>query len=405
MADTRDTRPAPRAAAESSVPSVAANPLARLFDGFDEVVAEIGARADAGSPHPDDAWAEAAVYHPRDLALTVTEVVEETATAKTFRLRKTEGGPLPSFEAGQYVSLTVRVGDTVTSRAFSISSSPAERDHYDLTVRRLGGGLVSNHLLDTVRPGDEFTSDGPIGTFCHDPLFHGDDVVFLAGGSGVAPAMSMLRDVLDHGLTRRMTLVYGSRRADDVIFRDELETIARERPDVLTLHQVLSAPDPEWDGAVGPLDAGLIAELIGPLNGRMVYLCGPPGRYAFLVGQLRSLGHPRRRIRLEANSVALPPPADPRWPAGLDPAGKVTVTVGDRRFDVPRGKPLLDSLEENGVRPRASCRSGECALCRVRVCSGEVFHAEEARLRRSDETFGHAHACVAYPLEDLEIEL
>lgn len=402
--DHRGTRP-PKTPDGPPGPGVAANPLARLFDGFDDVVAELERRADAGSPHPDDAWAEAAAHHPRDLALTVTEVIEETATAATLRLRATGGGPLPSFAAGQYLSLTVRVGATVTSRAFSISSSPAERDYYDLTIRRLHGGLVSNHLLDTVRPGAGFTSDGPIGTFCHDPLFHGDDVVFLAGGSGVAPAMSMLRDVLDHGLDRRMTLVYGSRRADDVIFRAELEAIARDRPDVLTLHQVLSAPDPGWDGAVGPLDAALIAELAGPLNDRMVYLCGPPGRYPYLIEQLRALGQPRRRIRLEANSVALPPPADPRWPAGLDPAGTVTVAVDGRRFDVPRGRPLLDSLEENGVRPRASCRSGECALCRVRVCSGRVFHAEEARLRRSDETFGHAHACVAYPLEDLEIEL
>ncbi|MGV9314499.1 2Fe-2S iron-sulfur cluster-binding protein [Streptomyces sp. NPDC003691] len=384
------------------------NPLARLFDGADDVVAEIerraGAAADAGARHPDDAWAEAAAYHPKDLALTVSEVVDETPTAKTLRLRATGGGPLPSFLAGQYISLTVRIGELVTSRAFSISSSPADRDHWDLTVRRLRGGLVSNHLLDTTAPGDEFTSDGPIGTFFHDPLFHGDDVVFLAGGSGVAPAMSMIRDILDHGLNRRMTLVYGSRRADDVIFREELDRIARERPDVLTVHHVFAEPDPGGTGTPGPLDAALIDKLVGPLNGRMTYLCGPPGRYAPLVAQLRSLGQPRRRIRLEANSVALPPPADPRWPAGADPAGTVTVTAGGRSFRVPRGRPLLDSLEENGLRPQASCRSGECALCRVRVCSGQVFHAEEAKLRRSDRDFGYAHACVSYPLEDLEID-
>ncbi|MFJ8233160.1 2Fe-2S iron-sulfur cluster-binding protein [Streptomyces sp. NPDC094448] len=387
-------------------PSV--NPLARLFDGADEVVEEIERRAAAAESaavhHPDDAWAEAAAYHPTGLALTVSEVVDETATAKTLRLRASGGGPLPAFLAGQYISLTVRIGELVTSRAFSISSSPAERDHYDLTVRRLRGGLVSNHLLDTTAPGTEFTSDGPIGTFFHDPLFHGDDLVFLAGGSGVAPAMSMIRDVLDRGLNRRMTLVYGSKRADDVIFREELDRIARERPDVLTVHHVVSEPEPGWTGAVGPLDAALIDELAGPLNGRMTYLCGPPGRYARLVEQLRSLGQPRRRIRLEANSVALPPPADPHWPAEADPAGTVTVTVRGRSFEVPRGRPLLDSLEDNGLRPRASCRSGECALCRVKVCSGEVFHAEEARLRGSDRRFGYAHACVAYPLDDVELD-
>ncbi|MET8954111.1 FAD-binding oxidoreductase [Streptomyces sp. NPDC004533] len=384
--------------------STSTNPLAHLFEGADEVVAEIERRGAAGADHPADAREEITPYHPKVLDLTVAEVVEETVTTKTFRMRRPDGQPLPPFLAGQYISLHVRVGDVLTSRALSISSSPSVLDHYDLTVRRLRGGRVSNHLIDTVRPGDRFTSGGPIGTFYHDPLFHGDDVVFLAGGSGVAPAMSMIRDIVDHGLSRRMTLVYGSRHADDIIFRDELDAVVRDHPDI-TVHHVISDPGTDWTGEVGPLDAELISRLVGPLAGRMTYLCGPPGKYAYLVRQLEVLGHPRRRIRLEANSVALPPPADPRWPAGLSPEEEVTVTVRGRgSISVPRGRPLLDALEDNGLRPEASCRSGECALCRVRVCSGEVFHAEEARLRASDREFGFAHCCVAYPLTDVEID-
>ncbi|MCF2528828.1 FAD-binding oxidoreductase [Yinghuangia soli] len=381
-----------------------ANPLALLFDGADEVLAGMKRAEDAGTDHPNDAWAEIEPIHPRKLDLTVAEVVDETVTTKTFRLRRTDGAPMPPFLAGQYVNLHVEVDGVATSRAFSISSSPTIREYYDLTVRRLPGGRVSNHLIDTVKAGDRLTSGGPIGTFFHDPLYHGDDVVFLAGGSGVAPAMSMIGDIADNGLARRITLVYGSRRADDVIFRDELDALEARLPG-LTVHHVISEPGPDWTGAVTPLNAELIAELVGPLAGRMTYLCGPPGKYEFLIKELMSLGHPRRRIRYEDNSVAVQPGDDPRWPEGVDPQGTVTVTVrGRKAITVPRGRNLLEALEDNGMPQEASCRSGECSLCRVRVCSGEVFHAAEAKLRKADETFGFAHSCVAYPLTDVEID-
>ncbi|MEV5492936.1 2Fe-2S iron-sulfur cluster-binding protein [Streptomyces bobili] len=384
--------------------SMSINPLAHLFDGVSDVIAEIERRGETGADQPVDARAEIMSLHPEGIDLVVAQVIEETASTRTFRMRRPGGGELPPFLAGQYISLNVRIGDVLTNRPFSISSSPAVRDSYDLTVRRLKGGRVSNHLIDTVTVGHRFTSGGPVGAFSHNPLFHGDDVVFLAGGSGVAPAMSMIRDIVDRGLSRRMTLVYGSRRAEDVIFRDELDGITDRQPNI-RVHHVISQPGRGWKGAAGPLDAGLITSLLGPLAGRMTYLCGPSSKYDFLVKELESLGHPRRRIRVEAGNVAKPPPTDPRWPTVLDPRGEVTVTVrGRKSVSIPRGQALLEGLEDNGLRPKASCRSGECSMCRVRICSGEVYHAEEARLRMSDRQFGFAHSCVAYPLTDLEID-
>ncbi|MFJ5264900.1 FAD-binding oxidoreductase [Streptomyces sp. NPDC088387] len=382
----------------------AVNPLARLLEGADEVVERLKAHAESQAPHPADARSEVEPHHPRKIDLTVTEVIEETATTKTLRLGRPDGGDLPPFRAGQYISLDVRVGDVRTNRAFSISSSPTRRAHYDLTVRRLPGGLVSGYLLDEVSVGDRFTSGGPMGTFCHDPLFHGDDLVFLAGGSGVAPAMSMIREIAELGLPRRMTLLYGSRRSDDIIFRDELDAIAERHPNIV-VHHVLAQDEPGWTGAVKPLDAALIGRLAGPPAGRMTYVCGPAYKYPHLVGELESLGLPGRRIRKEANYIAKPPPEDTSWPSQLDTKEEVTVSVRGRgTFRMPRGQELIYGLEENGMPPEASCRSGECGDCRVKVCSGEVFHAEEARLRMADQRFGYAHSCVAYPLTDIEVD-
>lgn len=376
------------------------HPLAVLFDGAHDVLAEINRRAKDTTDHAAQTAKTIDTYHPKRLALTVDEVITETATTRTFRTRRTDGADLPPFLAGQYINVFI----DGTSRPFAISSSPARRDHYDLTVRRVPAGRISNLLIDTLRPGDTLTSTGPMGTFHHNPLFHGDDLVFLAGGSGVAPAMSMIRDTVDHGLDRRFHLLYGSRDHEDIIFRDELDELAAAHPGIRVDH-VIANPTPRWSGPTGFLTAALISSLAGPLNDRTVYVCGPQALYPYALDQLTALDHPRRRIRFEANGAPAHPERQENWPRGLDPSQDVTVTVRGTSFRSPRNRPLLDALEDQGIRPEAACRSGECSLCRIRVLEGQVHTAQEAELRLSDQQFGYTHSCVAYPLTDVEIDL
>ncbi|MFE7778623.1 FAD-binding oxidoreductase [Streptomyces sp. NPDC057445] len=370
------------------------HPIAGLYDGHDDIQAELARREARPGPVGAAATPQAPgadPYHPKRIGLTVAAVVTETPSTRTFRLRPADGRPLPPFLAGQYVNVFA----DGTSRPYAIASSPAVADHYDLTVRRVPGGRVSNLLVDTVAVGDRLTTTGPMGTFHHNPLFHGDDVVFLAGGSGVVPAMSMIRDIADHGLQRRFHLVYGSRDRDDIIFREELDALAAAHTGTIRVDHVIR----------DLLTAGTISELAGPLRGRMVYVCGPQAMYPYALEQLTLLGQPRRRIRFEANGAPARPEAQPHWPAGTDGSEEVTVTAtGSPPFRTPRNRPLLDALEDNGVRPEAACRSGECGLCVVRVVKGELHTAQEARLRMADEQFGYTHSCVAYPLTDVEID-
>ncbi|WP_330228509.1 FAD-binding oxidoreductase [Nocardia sp. NBC_00508] len=376
------------------------HPLAEQFDGAAEIIAEIDSRVPDTRDYLAETRATVDTYHPKRLQLVVTAIIDETATTKTFRMSSLDEAELPPFLAGQYVNVFV----DGTSRPYAISSSPTRRDYYDLTVRRVPGGRIGNLLLDTVQIGQVLTTTGPMGTFHHNPLFHGNDVVFLAGGSGVAPAMSMLRELADLGLDRTFHLIYGSRNASDVIFRDELDALAAARPTIRVDH-VIAEPDADWTGATGFLTADTIENLVGALDDRMVYVCGPQALYPYALDQLTALGHPRKRIRFEANGAPNDPTAQSHWPAGVDPAEEVTVTVGGSSFRTPRNRPLLDALEDNGIRPEAACRSGECSLCRLRVVKGQVHTAEEAKLRLSDAQFGYTHSCVAYPITDAELEL
>ncbi|MFX0574601.1 2Fe-2S iron-sulfur cluster-binding protein [Nocardia nepalensis] len=376
------------------------HPLVDRFDGAETILAEIDARIPDTRDYTTETKRTIDTYHPRRLELTVVKIIDETPTTKTFRLAGPYITRLPPFLAGQYINVFI----DGTSRPFAISSSPAHLHHYDLTVRRVPGGRISNLLLDTLKVGRSLITTGPMGTFHHNPLFHGDDVVFFAGGSGVAPAMSMIREIVDHGSDRTFHLIYGSRSASDVIFRAELDGLAAEHPGVRVDH-VVAEPHPDWTGPTGFLTAETISTLAGGLDGRMVYVCGPQALYPYVLDQLSALGHPRKRIRFEANGAPSDPTTQPHWPADADPDEEVTVTVGANSFQTRRDRPLLDALEDNGIRPEAACRSGECSLCRVRIVKGEVHTAEEAKMRLSDAQFGYTHSCVAYPISDIELDV
>ncbi|GLZ30073.1 putative oxidoreductase [Lentzea sp. NBRC 105346] len=363
------------------------HPLTDRFDHSADVLADIAARVPDTTDHLAGTTQIINTYHPRRLTLKVTEVIPETPTTKTFRLSRPDNTDLPPFLAGQYVALFA----DGTNRPYAIASSPARLSHYDLTIRRVLNGRISNLLLDELSVGDTVTTSGPMGTFHHNPLFHGNSVVFLAGGSGVVPAMSMIRDIVDHGLDRRLHLIYGSRDESDIIFFDEL---------------AVAHPNITVDHVIGDLlTSDVITALAGPLDNRMVYVCGPQQMYPFALEQLTALGHPRRRIRFEANGAPADPTSQPHWPADADPTEQVTVTARGRTFRTPRNRPLLDALEDNGIQPESACRSGECSLCRVRVCSGTVHNASEAKLRLTDAAYGYTHSCVAYPLTDVDLDV
>lgn len=381
------------------------NKLFSTFKGYGEALAQRDSLASKGSDFTEFAGSvtrEINKLHPKRLNLIVAEIIEETATAKTIRL-VSKDGYLPPFQAGQYVNLFLTVGGVNTARPYAISSSPQERRHYDLTVREIPGGFVSPYILNGITQGMEVTTTGPLGNFYHHPVFHGDDLVFVAGGSGVAPAMSMIRDIAERNLPFQFHLIYGSRVLDDIILRDALLRLEDDY-DFLTVTHVISEPEEGFAGRTGFIDAEVIKELAAPFDGKMFYLCGPPAMNDFCLREMEQAGVPSRRIRVEANGPPVTPEKLEGWPTDVDPAKSVTVSIrGKGSFVTTAGEPLLNALERNGYSAENACRSGECSMCRVKVLSGDVFDPPQSKLRRSDRHFGWTHSCVAYPLEDIEI--
>lgn len=353
--------------------------------------------------------------HPKRLSLKVESVKQETSSTKTLRLVSRDGALLPPFQAGQYINLFVNIEGVQTARPYAIASSSIHREFYDLTIKRVQNGFVSPFVLSGVMPGDELLSSGPMGSFHHNPLFHGKDLVFLAGGSGSVPARSMLLDIIDRELPYQFHLIYVNSFENDVIYADELRELT-SRYENFTLTELITRPAPQYQGNTGRLNEEFLREIIPSVQNKMFYVCGPTPFNKSCLEQLTSLGVKRRHIRVEANGAPIDPDEQIGWPTEVSLNDEVTVTVltkgkssecegkkvkGSYRTRV--GEPLLNSLERNGFTVENACRSGECSLCRIKLLSGSVFNPEEAHLRKSDRDFGWVYSCVAFPTSDIEI--
>jgi glycine betaine catabolism B len=385
---------------------MAKNEIIREISGYDEVMRENAILEKYGFNYQAKKGEVKSIIdalHPQGLNLTVAEVTQETATAKSIKF-VSEDGFLPPFQAGQYINLFVETGGIRTSRPYSIASSPTQTGHYEITVRRVEDGFVSNYLLDELTHGNKLRSSAPSGNFHYNPHFHGDKLAFIAGGSGITPFMSMIRELADKNLDRRLHLFYGSRVEDDVIYKNELDRIAAIHRN-FTWDLVISEPAPSCNKLRGFINAGLIRERLKGLDCTF-YVCGPETMYNFCLPELTKLSIPARKIRVEVMGAPKNIAGHPGWPENLKTGTAFRVAIkGKKTISALASEPLMISLEREGVVIPALCRSGECSLCRTKLLSGAVYQPNGVKLRKSDRDFGYIHPCMAYPITDIEILL
>lgn len=339
--------------------------------------------------------------HPQKLELKVIEISEPTKESKTIRL-VSKNGYLPSFQAGQYINVFTVIEGIRTSRPYSISSSPRQRGYYEITVAKIPKGFVSDYFIDKVKVGDEFEANGPGGTFHFNPVYHKNKSVFLAGGSGITPFMSMIREIIESGINREMHLIYGCRNEEVSIYHKELLDMAKKHKN-LHYSLVVSDEGTGYTGRTGFIDANCIKELVGNTDDCTFYLCGPQIMTDFCMKALEELNVKGRNIRREMFGSRQDIQNEPGWPTNLTGDEVFKVKVGDKVIDARSNESLLTSIERAGLRINVCCRSGECSLCRIKLVSGNVFMPRGVLLRYADEKFGYIHSCKAYPISDAEI--
>ena len=351
---------------------------------------------------------KAKALHPDYQELIVDKVIDhEGAGAKTFIMRSKDGGPVACFRAGQYLSLKLKIGESAVSRPYSISSSPKDALNgvVSVTVRSNPDGFAAGYMLEEFKEGDAVLSSGPQGNFYYEELRDPKNIVALAGGSGITPFLSMAQAIAEGTEDFDLTIIFGSRTRDQILFRKELDWIALKCNKVKVVH-VLS--DEEAEGFEhGFITADLIKKYAKePYS---VFVCGPEAMYRFLKGELDKLGLPKKNIRCEMLGVTKKIAEVEGFPT--EAKGKefdIKVRQGTREYDLKAcaEEPILVAIERAGIVAPSRCRSGECGWCRSKVLSGTYFAPAENENRRwADVKWNYIHPCATFPTSDMVIEV
>src|SRR5690625_497787 len=225
--------------------------------------------------------------------LTITDVIEETADAKSIVFGVPEGDEEDfRYTPGQFLTLRIPSDQTGSvARCYSLSSSPTQDTDLKVTVKRTVDGYGSNWLCDNAAPGMRMNVLAPSGVFTPRDLHQ--DFILLAAGSGITPVMSILRSALAQG-TGHIVMVYANRDENSVIFKDQLQRLQREHPDRLTVVHWL-------ESVSGIPTAEMIGNLLQPVAAkRHSYICGPT---PFMETVKAGLRRDRKSTRLNSSHV------------------------------------------------------------------------------------------------------
>jgi ring-1,2-phenylacetyl-CoA epoxidase subunit PaaE len=340
-------------------------------------------------------------FHP--LKVARVERLTDDAVAVTFDIPD-ELVDDYRFAPGQALTLRRVDGERDERRSYSICAPAGAAPR--VGVREVPGGFFSSYLVHEVRAGDEIEVLPPSGTFTADLSVPGDHV-FVVAGSGITPALSLAATVLRDG-TSTVTVFYGNRRTNTVMFADELADLKDRHGARLQLVHVLSREPRDAELTSGRLDGGrlrtLVANLVDAEHVDHWWLCGPHGLVQDARALLTELGVPTEKVHQELFYVDDVPPQPVRGDDAVvaGPSSQVTVVLDGRTTTValPRDVPVLDSAQKiRGDLPFA-CKGGVCGTCRARVTEGEVEMRRNYALEPHEVEAGYVLTCQALPLTD-----
>jgi len=338
--------------------------------------------------------------------LRVENIISETPYVRTFRLRSPGGGPLPfTFTPGQFLNVAFAIGGAKMNRSYSISSSPNERDHVDLTVKREERGAVSRHIVDLLKVGDGIEAGGPVGKFTFTGI-EAESVVLIGAGVGITPMMSIARYLTERTWPGEIFYIYGCRAPTDLIFGQAIAALALRNPK-LHVAITMSKPTPDWRGPRGRITKEFLIEAIPDLASRRVQLCGPPTMMDAIKALLIEIGVPPENLKTEAFGAVKPAPAAPGItvkPTAAATGPLVTFSTNSKSAKIGADQTILELSEDLGIGIEFSCRVGTCGLCKVKMTSGEVDQAVQDALDDDDKANGIILACQAKPKTEVTVE-
>ncbi|AXT34865.1 ketosteroid-9-alpha-hydroxylase [Phaeobacter sp. LSS9] len=332
-------------------------------------------------------------------ALTIADIRQEiggNATSITLAVPP-DLSQIYSWQAGQHLPLRLRIDGEEHRRCYTISNPPGAP--LRITVKRVKGGVVSNHIAESLKIGETLDAMPPLGQFAlqPDPMARRTHY-FFGGGSGITPLFAMIKDVLAHEPHSVSHLIFGNKTADGILFRAELAALADAHEDRFTLRHILSAPSlwswfsPWRKGRIGA-DAisAAFAESSPVAQDVKYWICGPGAMNKDVRDALMALDVPADRIHLESFGGAEMDIGSPV--NGM--AATASVILNGRCHDVTMAadQTVLEAALASGLKPPHSCRSGVCGACKARLKTGKVMMRTQMALCERDILQGDILTC------------
>ncbi|MGB0847044.1 MAG: 1,2-phenylacetyl-CoA epoxidase subunit PaaE [Thiolinea sp.] len=354
----------------------------------------------------------AARFYP----LKIAEVRSETDDAVCVTLAvPVELRDVFAFRQGQFLTLRADIEGEDIRRSYSICSGVHD-GILQVGIKRVAGGKFSNYANDKFKVGGTVDVMPPQGSFYTETQpDHNKHYMCIAVGSGITPVLSIIKTVLHDEPDSTVTLIYGNRRSNTVMFKETLGFIKNRYLSRFNWINIMSGEDQGSDVLNGRIDnakgtALHKAKLINLLQTDEVFICGPQGMMAEVSRGMRGVGLSDEHIHYElfANSAedseAILEKAQQRVEAyGEEKTCKVTVIADGRAlaFNLATvGENILDAGMHNGMELPYSCKAGVCSTCKAKLVSGEVDMDISHGLEAHEVEAGYILACQAHPLSD-----
>lgn len=347
---------------------------------------------------------------PKQATLKVIDVVYETDDAVTLHFKQPLFSKL-KYQSGQFVTLILKIEGEEYQRAYSISSSASIDKSLSITVKRVENGKVSNHIYNTIRPGDSIKMLRPRGNFILEPRIATErHIVLLGGGSGITPLLSIAKTVLYLEPQSKVSLLYCNMNRGSVIFNKKLESLQEEFSGRFAIKHLLEQPD---DGAVGGrLEPSALPNLLSNFprihpRETTYYICGPEGMMLSAKEGLEQMGVFPDHIMMESFTGSTDLVDSTTEESFQDRSIKLKFKNEVHELLVKSNQSILDAALEKKIKIPFSCCSGACASCLGKAISGDVRMIGGHALSDKEVNKGYVLSCVAHPVTDdvfIEIE-
>jgi len=341
------------------------------------------------------------------------KIIQETRDVRTFCFMADQ--PMVFFfKPGQFITLELDVDGQKQMRSYTISSSPSVPYSFSLTIKRVPGGKVSNWIHDNLKEGDSLHVNGPVGNF-NAIDFPCEKVLFLSGGVGITPVMSMARWFFDTNGAVDMVFVHSARTPKDIIYHRELRHMA-SRISNFKLHLICEQYEigETWSGYRGYLSQGML-ELIAPdFKQREIFCCGPTP-YMRAVKHLlqkndfdlnhyheEAFGPTPAEIQEEVHEFAQQAAQDETTDSS--DLFEVNFSESGKNIRALAGETVRAAAARAGLHIPTACGMGICGTCKVLKKSGEVIMEHNGGITDEDEADGYILACCSVPKTNVVIE-